>query len=133
VKKTLLAIDDDESIEFLLNRAVQKLNLSLNVECVETRCCGLKKIKSGFIPDLIIVDYYISFDNLELVEFIELVRSDDRCAHCEIVIFSGISKESIIESNLDKAVKAGANQVFLKSNDYLRDFKKIFKIISRLP
>jgi len=85
-KEILLLDDDDEDITNFID-AISALNKSVNCRTLSNPLKAIAELSvSEKLPDLILLDYNMPYING--LEFIRRLRSDNKLANIEIVMFS---------------------------------------------
>jgi CheY-like chemotaxis protein len=120
MKKTILVIDDDVIMRFLLQKMLEK---EYNVVTKDDGLDALNWLNSGNIPDLILVD--MEMPNLNGNAFIRRVRFSTTLRKIPIIIVSGNDNQATIQSFL----KLGANDYLLKPFKEDDFWEKIYRIV----
>lgn len=101
----ILIVEDNKSDAELVERELQRGNLSFESRCVETKESFLKELK-GFSPDVILCDYKMpAFDAMAALD---LTRKNSPSTPL-IVVTGSISEEIAVE-----CIKAGATDYIIK-------------------
>lgn len=117
-KHRILVIDDDE---FLLDMySVKFREQGFAVEIAFGGEEGLKKIKDGFAPDVILLD--IIMPNMDGFEFLEKIKSDNLLGKAKVVILTNLGQKEDIE----KGLRLGAVDYIIKA--YLTPTEVVKKI-----
>lgn len=120
MKKTILVIDDDVIIRFLLQKMLEK---EYNVVTKDDGLDALNWLNTGNIPDLILLD--MEMPHLNGHAFIRRVRFSTTLRKIPIIVVSGNDNQTTIQSFL----KLGANDYLLKPFKDDDFWEKIYRIV----
>jgi len=123
MKRTLLVIDDEQSIRMLLENFLGK---EFEVVSKNDGLEGIKFLEEGNLPDLIVAD--IQMPNMDGYEFLENAKASGFFSHIPIIMLSGneSSKERI------KSLRLGADDYMVKPFNPEELYLRIKNILARI-
>ena len=123
MKRTLLVIDDEQSIRMLLENFLGK---EFDVVSKKDGLEGIKYLEEGNLPDLIVAD--IQMPNMDGYEFMENAKASGFFNHIPIIMLSGneSSKERI------KSLRLGADDYIVKPFNPEELYLRIRNILARI-
>ena len=117
-KHKVLIIDDDE---FLLDMySVKFREQGFQVEISFGGEEGLKKIKEGFVPNVILLD--IIMPNMDGFEFLEHLKAEKMMGKMKVIILTNLGQKEDIE----KGLSLGASDYIIKA--YLTPSEVVKKV-----
>ncbi len=123
MKRTILIIDDEQSIRMLLENFLGK---EFDVITKNDGLEGIKFLEEGNLPDLIVAD--IQMPNMDGYEFLENAKASGFFNHIPIIMLSGneSSKERI------KSLRLGADDYIVKPFNPEELYLRIKNILARI-
>ena len=123
MKRTILVIDDEQSIRMLLENFLGK---DFEVVTKNDGLEGIKFLEEGNLPDLIVAD--IQMPNMDGYEFLENAKASGFFNHIPIIMLSGneSSKERI------KSLRLGADDYMVKPFNPEELYLRIRNILARI-
>ena len=123
MKRTILVIDDEQSIRMLLENFLGK---EFEVVAKNDGLEGIKFLEEGNLPDLIVAD--IQMPNMDGYEFLENAKASGFFNHIPIIMLSGneSSKERI------KSLRLGADDYMVKPFNPEELYLRIKNILARI-
>ena len=123
MKRTLLVIDDEQSIRMLLENFLGK---EFDVVSKKDGLEGIKFLEEGNLPDLIVAD--IQMPNMDGYEFMENAKASGFFSQIPIIMLSGSesSKERI------KSLRLGADDYIVKPFNPEELYLRIRNILARI-
>jgi DNA-binding response OmpR family regulator len=123
MKRTLLVIDDEQSIRMLLENFLGK---EFEVVSKNDGLEGIKFLEEGNLPDLIVAD--IQMPNMDGYEFLENAKASGFFNHIPVIMLSGneSSKERI------KSLRLGADDYMVKPFNPEELYLRIKNILARI-
>ena len=123
MKRTILVIDDEQSIRMLLENFLGK---EFEVITKNDGLEGIKFLEEGNLPDLIVAD--IQMPNMDGYEFLENAKASGFFNHIPIIMLSGneSSKERI------KSLRLGADDYMVKPFNPEELYLRIKNILARI-
>jgi DNA-binding response OmpR family regulator len=123
MKRTILVIDDEQSIRMLLENFLGK---DFEVVTKNDGLEGIKYLEEGNLPDLIVAD--IQMPNMDGYEFLENAKASGFFNHIPIIMLSGneSSRERI------KSLRLGADDYMVKPFNPEELYLRIRNILARI-
>jgi DNA-binding response OmpR family regulator len=123
MKRTILVIDDEQSIRMLLENFLGK---DFEVVTKNDGLEGIKYLEEGNLPDLIVAD--IQMPNMDGYEFLENAKASGFFNHIPIIMLSGneSSRERI------KSLRLGADDYMVKPFNPEDLYLRIRNILARI-
>ena len=123
MKRTVLIIDDEQSIRMLLENFLGK---EFDVITKNDGLEGIKFLEDGNLPDIIVAD--IQMPNMDGYEFLENAKASGFFNHIPIIMLSGneSSKERI------KSLRMGADDYMVKPFNPEELYLRIKNILARI-
>jgi len=123
MKRTVLVIDDEQSIRMLLENFLGK---EFDVITKNDGLEGIKFLEDGNLPDIIVAD--IQMPNMDGYEFLENAKASGFFNHIPIIMLSGneSSKERI------KSLRMGADDYMVKPFNPEELYLRIKNILARI-
>jgi len=123
MKRTILVIDDEQSIRMLLENFLGK---EFEIITKNDGLEGIKFLEEGNLPDLIVAD--IQMPNMDGYEFLENAKASGFFNHIPIIMLSGneSSKERI------KSLRLGADDYMVKPFNPEELYLRIKNILARI-
>ncbi len=123
MKRTILVIDDEQSIRMLLENFLGK---DFEVVTKNDGLEGIKFLEEGNLPDLIVAD--IQMPNMDGYEFLENAKASGFFNHIPVIMLSGneSSKERI------KSLRLGADDYMVKPFNPEELYLRIRNILARI-
>ncbi len=123
MKRTILVIDDEQSIRMLLENFLGK---EFEVVAKNDGLEGIKFLEEGNLPDLIVAD--IQMPNMDGYEFLENAKASGFFNHIPVIMLSGneSSKERI------KSLRLGADDYMVKPFNPEELYLRIKNILARI-
>ncbi len=123
MKRTILIIDDEQSIRMLLENFLGK---EFEVITKNDGLEGIKFLEEGNLPDIIVAD--IQMPNMDGYEFLENAKASGFFNHIPIIMLSGneSSKERI------KSLRLGADDYIVKPFNPEELYLRIKNILARI-
>ncbi len=123
MKRTILVIDDEQSIRMLLENFLGK---EFEVITKNDGLEGIKFLEEGNLPDIIVAD--IQMPNMDGYEFLENAKASGFFNHIPIIMLSGneSSKERI------KSLRLGADDYIVKPFNPEELYLRIKNILARI-
>lgn len=119
-KPMVLVVDDDQDDRDLLIHIYQSYALAdIDLHVLETADELFNFLKSGIIPDLLILDQ--NMPRLSGLEILTKLRQDCRYQSLSIILFTTVIDDALCQSAFD----LGANGVY-KKPVYYKEFKEVF-------
>lgn len=99
-KKKVLLVDDDK---FLLNMYARKLEISgFQIETAENGLAALEKIKSGFVPDILLAD--VIMPGMDGIELVKKLKTENTVPSLKVVMLTNQSESPDIKVARDLGV-----------------------------
>ncbi|RLD91321.1 MAG: two-component system response regulator [Bacteroidetes bacterium] len=123
MKRTILVIDDEQSIRMLLENFLGK---EFEIVTKNDGLEGIKFLEEGNLPDLIVAD--IQMPNMDGYEFLENAKASGFFNHIPVIMLSGneSSKERI------KSLRLGADDYMVKPFNPEELYLRIKNILARI-
>jgi len=123
MKRTVLVIDDEQSIRMLLENFLGK---EFDVITKNDGLEGIKFLEEGNLPDIIVAD--IQMPNMDGYEFLENAKASGFFNHIPVIMLSGneSSKERI------KSLRMGADDYMVKPFNPEELYLRIKNILARI-
>lgn len=123
MKRTILVIDDEQSIRMLLENFLGK---EFEVISKSDGLEGINFLEEGNLPDLIVAD--IQMPNMDGYEFLENAKASGFFSHIPVIMLSGneSSKERI------KSLRLGADDYMVKPFNPEELYLRIKNILARI-
>ena len=123
MKRTVLVIDDEQSIRILLENFLGK---EFDVITKNDGLEGIKFLEEGNLPDIIVAD--IQMPNMDGYKFLENAKASGFFSHIPVIMLSGneSSKERI------KSLRMGADDYMVKPFNPEELYLRIKNILARI-
>lgn len=123
MKRTVLVIDDEQSIRMLLENFLGK---EFDVITKNDGLEGIKFLEEGNLPDIIVAD--IQMPNMDGYKFLENAKASGFFSHIPVIMLSGneSSKERI------KSLRMGADDYMVKPFNPEELYLRIKNILARI-
>jgi len=123
MKRTILVIDDEQSIRMLLENFLGK---EFYVITKNDGLEGIKFLEEGNLPDIVVAD--IQMPNMDGYEFLENAKASGFFNHIPVIMLSGneSSKERI------KSLRMGADDYMVKPFNPEELYLRIKNILARI-
>lgn len=122
MKKKILIIEDEKTLRFLLAQIL--IEEGFDVEEVIDGEEGIKKLKEGSKPDLILLDLLLP--GIDGYEVLSRIKRDLNYESIPVIILSNLGQKEEIE----KGLKLGATDYLIKAHFTLQEIvEKIKKVL----
>jgi len=134
--RKLLIVEDNFDDEKLILRAIQRMDLEIDIEVVRDGLAAVQRLCEGShpLPDLVLLDWKLPL--MMGSEVLKQLRSDDRCKDVPVVVFSSSdrpddSSECSELGGTDYVVKPVEYEAFLAAVQ--RIVRRYFSVSSQRP
>jgi DNA-binding response OmpR family regulator len=122
-KKKILIIEDEKDLKFLLSQSLAEEGYKVE-EAIDGEE-GLRKLKTGLKPDIILLDLLLP--GMDGYEFLTTIKKDSQLSSIPVLVISNLGQRE----EIDKAKDLGAIDYLIKAHFTLDEIlKRIEKFIA---
>jgi len=120
MKKIVVIVEDEKSLQHILKDQVRNLGIDLQVEVASNGIWGKEKIR-GFVPDLVVLD--ILLPGKDGMQILREMKEDPKLKKIPVIILTNFENYADVEESR----KLGVKDFIIKSDKTLKEVTEIIK------